>query len=395
MKDIDVTMICDVYEDRLMEGEKWVFEAKGVKPVCTTNYKDIINNSEIDAVIISSSWIGHIEISIEAMKAGKYVGCEVGGAFSIQSCWDLVKTYEETKVPCMLLENCNYGRPELLALKLAKMDMFGDIVHCEGSYTHDLRESVVMGLENRHYRLNNYLHRNADNYPTHDLGPIAKILNINRGNRMISLTSMASKSSGIDSYIKEHKGSDYYLNDVVFEQGDIVTTSIKCAHGETITLTLDTSLPTPYSRRFKVMGTKGRYNEENHSLFFEDEHMDFHSNWKEHWNNTDKYYEKYDHPIWEEYKDNLIGGHGGADYLVLRAFFESVKKQTNTPIDIYDMASWMCITTLTEDSIAMGSAPVPIPDFTNGKWINREPIVEGKYCLDKICVDEKTRIVCE
>jgi hypothetical protein len=137
------------------------------------------------------------------MKAGKYVGVEVGGAYSVDDCWRLVRTYEETGVPCMLMENCCYGRQELLVLNMVKQGLFGDIVHCQGGYRHDLREEITNGRENRHYRLRNYMNRNCENYPTHELGPIAKILGINRGNRMVSLVSMSSQAKGLHEYIQK------------------------------------------------------------------------------------------------------------------------------------------------------------------------------------------------
>ncbi len=382
VKGVEIAAVCDKYEDRQQRAVKRVEELAGNTPVGTGNYKDILAMDEIDAIIVSSSWADHIHIAIDGMKAGKYVGVEVGGAYSIDECWELVRTYEETGTPCMLLENCCYGRKELMILNMVKQGLFGEVVHCQGGYRHDLREEIANGKENRHYRLVNYMHRNCENYPTHELGPIAKILNINRGNRMLSLVSVASKARGLNEYIKKEKGEDHYLANYPFAQGDVVTTIIKCAHGETITLTLDTTLPRAYSRGFQVHGTKAMYMEDNNSIFLDDEHRQYEFNWKEQWNNAEKLREKYDHPIWKNYNPEAGAGHGGMDYLVLSAFFESVRRKIEVPIDVYDMASWMCITALSEDSITMGGMPVAIPDFTNGRWIDREPAPEGYYFLD-------------
>lgn len=307
------------------------------------------------------------------MKAGKPVGMEVGGSYSVKECWDLVDTYEATQTPFMFLENCCYGRRELMALNMVKQGLFGDIVHCRGGYMHDLREEVSEGEKNRHYRLRNYIHRNCENYPTHELGPIARILNINHGNRMLTLTSMASRSAGIQEYIKDRMSDDEKLMNTRFAQGDVVNTMIKCAGGETILLTLNTSLPRFYSRDFTVCGTKGMYEEENDTVFVDkkytaEEEWDFKANW----GNAKDYEKDYEHPIWQKFlNDGVQGGHGGMDWLVFEAFFDSIRNGEPCPIDVYDAASWMCISALSEESIAMGGHPVAIPDFTNGEWIRR------------------------
>ena len=384
-EDINVLAVCDLYEDRREASAKAVKEAKGNDPLCTADYHEVLAMKEIDAVVVPTSWADHLCIAIDAMKAGKYVATEVGGAYSIDECWELVRTHEETGVPCMMLENCCSGRDELMVLNMVKKGLFGDIVHCQGGYRHDLRDEVAFGRENRHYRLVNYLNRNCENYPTHELGPIAKVLNINRGNRMVTLNSVSSKAVGLHDFLMREKGPDYDLTSAEWTQGDVVTTIIKCAHGETIVLTLDTTLPRWYTRGFHVQGTRGIYEMDNGSVFLENEHED-HFAWKEHWGNAEEYYEKYDHPIWKQYlSEGVTGGHDGIDWLVFSAFFDAVKRGVQTPIDVYDMASWMSITPLSGQSIAMGGAPVAIPDFTNGRWINREPVVEGHYCLDKVC----------
>jgi hypothetical protein len=385
MKDVQVTAVCDLYEDRQQRAVQEVEKVTGKAPFSTADYKDILAREDVDAVIVSTSWADHVHIAVDAMKAGKYVGVEVGGAYSIDECWELVRTYEETGVPCMMLENCCYGREELMVLNMVKKGLFGEVIHCQGGYRHDLREEIANGRENRHYRLVNYMHRNCENYPTHELGPIAKILDINRGNRMLSLVSVASKARGLHEYILKEKGEQYDLANYNFAQGDVVTTIIKCAHGETITLTLDTTLPRAYSRGFQVHGTKAMYMEDNNSLFLDGVHNEYDFKWKEQWNNVEKLRKEYDHPIWQNYNPDEHAGHGGMDALVLEAFIDSVRRQVQTPIDVYDTAAWMSISVLSEQSIAMGGMPVAIPDFTNGRWLNREEAPEGKYCLDKVC----------
>ena len=374
MDNMCVTAVCDTYEDRTQWAAQKVEEVSGQKPFASTNWHDVLNPAFADAVLILSAWESHVPIAIEAMEKGIAVGMEVGGAYSLDQCWDMVRTYERTRTPFMFLENCCYGRIEMMVMRMVKQGLFGDVVHCEGGYCHDLRGEIAFGKENRHYRLRNYLHRNCENYPTHELGPIAQILGINRGNRFLSLVSMASSAKGMNTYAKHNANVDPALQTAQFAQGDVVTTIIKCANGETITLSLDTTLPRAYSRRFTVRGTLGMYMEDNHSIYLDTDFTEAdHWDWSKQWNNANKYLEKYEHPVWEQYlKEGIRGGHGGMDGLVYDAFIEAVRNGTPCPIDVYDAAAWMAVTPLSEASIAKGGMPVDFPDFTNGAFCERE-----------------------
>lgn len=391
MKDVVVTALCDKYRDKAEDMAERIYEKRNYKPEIFDNCDDLIADSNVDVVIDTTSWEGHQEVPIKAMKAGKPVGFEVGGAYSVQHCWDLVRTYQETKTPCMLLENCCYGRTELLLLNMAKQGLFGEIAHCRGGYQHDARNQIAKGEELRHYRMRNFLLRNCDNYPMHALGPIAKMLDINRGNKMLSLVSVASKAVGMREYIKENYGESHHLFGKDFAQGDVVTTIIKCARGETILLNLNDTLPRPYSRGLMVQGTKGFYNDETEVLYLDGMEDCHDSRESALWGNLKEFYEKYDHPLWKRTlkADGVVGGHGGMDGFVLRAFIESVKNGTPMPIDVYDAAAWKVITVLSEESIALGSMPVAIPDFTEGKWMQREEAYKWRYSLDHICDEDR------
>lgn len=391
MDDVEIVALCDNYEPILAEAKELLDEIGHKNCKFTTNYQDLLDNPEIDAIIIMTPWLNRIEKAIKAMRAGKYAAIEVGSAYDIQECHDLVRAYEETGVPCMMLENCCYGRREMMAYNMAEQGLFGEIVHCEGEYGHyllngELFRDLKVG---RHYRLHEYALRNCDQYATHELGPISKILKLNRGNKMLTLSSMASKARGIKQYVVDNLGEDSPYAKTDYKQGDIVSTNIKCMGGETIHLTLDTTLPRGfYSRNFCVRGTRGNMFEDANFTNFPG--IDEKDKVK---GNLEKFMERFDHPLHAEYRQ--LGekeGHEGIDWLVARAFIEAVKNGTNTPIDVYDTALWLSIGPLTEASIAMGGAPVPVPDFTKGKWTNREPIVEGKYCLDKVCEDKSVKI---
>lgn len=280
----------------------------------------------------------------------------------------------------MMLENCCYDRNELALFNMCRQGVFGEIVHMQGGYQHDLRDEILCGKEARHGRLVNFINRNGELYPTHQLGPISKIMGINRGNRILSLVSMSSKARGLHQGLLTYM-PDHELIDTIFEQGDIVTTMLKCAHGETIMLIHDCSTPRPYSRNYRIQGTKGIYMEDNQSIYI-DEVSSIHE-----WEDFAPYREEYEHPLWKQYaKDGIhAGGHGGMDYLVLCAFAEALQTGKKPPIDVYDTVTWMSITCLSEQSVALGSTPVAVPDFTNGMWIDREPFERGKYCLEEVC----------
>lgn len=377
MADANIAAVCDVYEDRCDEIAKLVEEAGQPEPFKTTEYKELLARNDINTIMVFSSWESHVDIAIEAMRAGKAVGMEVGGAVTVEECRELVKAQEETGSKFMMLENCCYGKTEMLVTNMARDGLFGDIVHCHGAYAHDLREEVVCGKEKRHYRLNHYLNRNCENYPTHELGPIAKLLDINRGNRMVSLVSVASKAMGLERYINDRKETfeNKELIGRSFKQGDIVNTIITCANGETISIRLDTTLPRSYSREFTVRGTKGMYEENTNSVFFDGDKEEFETlkHYKEVINNAAEYEEKYLPQMWKNItKEQIDAGHGGMDVFVFAAFFDALRNDKPMPVDVYDAAAWMCITALSEYSIANGNIPVEIPDFTNGAWKTRE-----------------------
>lgn len=369
---INVVAMCDAYQDRVEEGVKIVKEHQKTTPDGLTDYKKVLAMKEVDAVVVSTSWETHVKIAIEALKAGKATAMEVGGAFSEEELWELVDTYEQTKTPFMFLENCCYGEYELMLTNMIRKGMFGDIVHCSGAYAHDLRKEILTGREKRHYRLNQYTNRNCENYPTHELGPIAKILGINRGNRMTKLVSVASRQAGLTDYVKNNPDTiDQSLLSVNFKQGDVVNTTIICEDGSTITLKLDTSLPRFYSRELSIHGTKGVYSELAHTIFFdgEDENKakDFH-------NNEDNYLKDYSVPIWQKVtQEDRDKGHGGMDLFELIFFAKHVLNGEVIPVDVYDAAAWMCISYLTEKSIATGGF-VDIPDFTRGKYKTRSTL---------------------
>lgn len=380
---MDVTAICDVNQSRIDLLRSKILEGNMPAPREYYDYRELIADPAVDAVLIPTSWNSHLKIAEECLAQGKYAGIEVGGAASLDELWQLVHSAEKTGVSCMMLENCCYGRNELMVLNMVRQGLFGELIHCECGYEHDLSEMAWKTPDKERAVHNRF--RCGDLYPTHGLGPMAKILRINRGNRFMTISSTASKARGFAAAAKAHG------IDAVYNQGDMVTSVIRCANGETIMLRHCISLPRPYSRDCRVQGTKGIWLEDVKGIFVEgisktEELIDLAGNpYTEHrWSKVDEFYEKYDHPIWKKYRENQVGGHGGMDFLVLSAFVDAVQKRIPTPIDVYDVAAWMSVTALSEQSAAMGGQVLPFPDFTNGKWIAREPEVPSEWSLNEI-----------
>ncbi|MEZ4941083.1 MAG: Gfo/Idh/MocA family oxidoreductase [Saprospiraceae bacterium] len=349
------------------------------------DYLRLLENPNVDAVVISTPWEWHTQQCVAAMKAGKYVGTEVCGGFSLDECWQLVNTHEETGTHLMFLENVCYRRDVMAVLQLVRDGLFGELIHLEGGYQHDLRgvkfndgvtpynsgvEFGENGFSEAKWRTKHSVHRNGDLYPTHGVGPLAMMANINRGNRFLYLTSTASKARGLHNYIVNHPkgGADHPNASVRFNLGDVVTTVIKTSNGETMLLSHDTGLPRPYSLGFRVQGTKGIWMDVNKSILFE-------GLTKPHaWDGAYSWLEKADHRLWKRYGDDAkTAGHGGMDFFVFHHFVESAKRNIAPQIDVYDAATWLAITPLSEASIATGSSPQAFPDFTRGRWTSRKP----------------------
>lgn len=349
------------------------------------DYLNLLKDKDIDAVVIASPWEWHSQQAIAAMQAGKYVGTEVCGGFSLDECWQLVNTHEATGSHLMFLENVCYRRDVMAILQMVREGLFGELIHLEGGYQHDLRgvkfndgvtpydsgvEFGEKGFSEAKWRTKHSVHRNGDLYPTHGVGPVAMMTNINRGNRFLHLTSTASKARGLHEYIVNHpKGGPNHPNaKVLFNLGDVVTTIIKTSNGETILLSHDTGLPRPYSLGFRVQGTGGIWMDVNKSLHIEGK-TKAHS-----WEEAQAWLDRYDHPLWKKYGSEAQGaGHGGMDYFVFQHFVESAKRNIAPQIDVYDAATWLAITPLSEASIATGSSPQAFPDFTRGRWTDRKP----------------------
>ncbi|AHM62256.1 Alpha-N-acetylgalactosaminidase [Flammeovirgaceae bacterium 311] len=385
--DVEVLAICDV-QQRMIDMSKDLIKKSGKRmPQVIMDgpygYRKLLENKDIDAVVISTPWEWHTEMSIDSMNAKKYVGCEVMVGATVEECWQIVHTSERTGMPLMMLENVCYRRDVMAVLNMVRQNLFGELVHVQGGYQHDLREvkfndgkqpyggGVEFGegaFSEAQWRTHHSVHRDGDLYPTHGIGPVAMMIDINRGNRFTELVSYSSKSRGLHDFIVKRGGEDHPNAKVKFKLGDVVTTMLKCSNGETALLQHDTNLPRPYSLGFRVQGTEGLWMDLNNSIYLEGKSKKPHE-----WDNAQEWLDKYDHPLWKKYGNDASGaGHGGMDWFVMHAFVESVKRKIPTPQDVYDAVTWSAITPLSESSIRLGGETVEFPDFTQGKWMHRK-----------------------
>ena len=387
--EVDIPAICDIDDDMIESALKILKDADKPEPKIYKNgdedFRNMVKNEDLDGVYIATPWEWHHPMSIAAMKNGIHVGTEVPAALTVRDCWDLVNTSERTGKFCMIMENVNYRRDVMAVLNMVRQGLFGELLHCQGGYQHDLRhvkfndgkqpygggvEFGEKGYSEAKWRTQHSVDRNGDLYPTHGLGPVSSMLDINRGNRMVHLTSTATQSRGLHNYIVDKGGPDHPNADVEFSLGDVVTTVIKCANGQSIVLSHDTNSPRPYSLNFRVQGTKGIWMVDNNSIYIEGTSPKSHR-----WESDEAYLKKYDHPLWKKFEDQAAGsGHGGMDFFIVRALVESLKRDVSPPIDVYDSVSMSVVSPLSEQSIKNGSASVQIPDFTRGKWKTNKPI---------------------
>jgi hypothetical protein len=383
--DVEIVAVCDTQEWALKTCRNAIAKAGRTAAKEYTGsldaYKAMVDRKDIDAIIISTPWQFHHEQSIYSMNAGKYVGCEVIAGLTVKEHWDIVRTSEKTGMPYMTLENVCYRRDVLAALNMVREGLFGTLVHLEGGYQHDLRNvlfndgkqyyggGVEFGpnaMSEAQWRTQFNIDVDGDLYPTHGVGPVMQCIDINRGNRFTNLVSFSSKALGLAEYV-EKQSPGHPNAKIKYKNGDVTTTMLNCANGETVMLTHDTHLPRPYSLGFRIQGTDGIWMDVNKSVHIEGKS-------KPHaWDKADDWFKKYDHPLWKKYATNAEGaGHGGMDWFVFNAFVVAVKDKKQTPIDVYDSVTMSVITPLSTKSLKEGNKPQAFPDFTQGKWKNRK-----------------------
>lgn len=374
---VEITALCDKYPDRVAAAQKTL--AKMNRPKAKEysgeeGYKALCESNDVDLVYTPTPWYMHTPIALYAMRNGKHAAVEVPAAVTMDQCWELVETSEKTKKHCMMLENCCYDFFELLTLNMARNGLFGDIVHAEGAYIHDLSEGWLFN-KNAYadmWRLKENAKRNGSLYPTHGLGPIAQCMNINRGDRMDYLVSVSSADFSLGKMAEEKAAKDPFFNDYVGKnyRGNMNTTTVKTVLGKTMMIQHDVSTPRPYSRIHLVSGTKGVA-----SKWPSPERIGFGHSWIKP-EELKELYAKYSPPIVKHIGEiaKEVGGHGGMDFIMDWRLIDCLRNGLPLDQDVYDAASWTAVGLLSEQSVAKRSRSIDIPDFTRGNWKTNAPV---------------------
>jgi hypothetical protein len=368
--DAQMVALCDIVSEKAEHAASMVVASGQKKPELYTDgphaYESILSRSDVDLVLIATPWNWHAEMAIAAMKHGKDVAVEVPAVTSLADCWAIVRTSEETRKHCVMLENCCYGYNETLILRMVHRGEFGELLYGEGAYRHDLRSELFSNAGEGLWRRTEHTLRDGNLYPTHGLGPVANYMGIQRGDRFGYIVSMSSPQRGLDLYRKNHlqpgdpRWAERYLT------GDMNTSLIKTAKGLTITVKHAVSTPNPYSRINSIAGTKGIFEDYPPRIYFDGMNKD------EEWGSIDAW-KQYQHPLWKREGEiaQKIGGHGGMDYIMLYRLLQCLREGLPPDMDVYDAAAWSAVGPLSVASVSRGSAPIEFPDFTQGKWQQR------------------------
>ncbi len=362
-----ITAVCDINSDHALRASAIITDAGFPRPtiydVGETDFVRMCEVEDLDLVYNATPWRWHVPISLAAMRNGKHAATEVPAATTIDDCWRLVESAEKHKKHCVMMENCNYGRAELMVFNMARKGVLGEILHAECGYMHDLRAIKFSPEGEGLWRREHSKNRNANLYPTHGLGPVAQTMDINRGDRLDYLVSMSSPSRGLQEYAINNFPEGAPQRDETYVLGDVNTSIIKTAKGRTIIVGHDCNLPRPYSRINLVQGTKGifqGYPDRVHLEGITEGHG---------WDDAEVHRDEYDHPLWKQLETAAEGaGHGGMDYLEDFRLIQCLRKGLPTDMNVYDAAVISAVTDLSETSVANNGMPVEFPDFTRGKW---------------------------
>jgi hypothetical protein len=379
MDGVDLVAICDTYEPAARSSAKRCTDKGRPEPKLYLNgsedFKRMFDEVQIDAVLIATPWSDHVRMSVEAMRRGIHAFVEVPAATTIDDGWQLVEVCEKTKRHCMMMENVCYGREELLVLNMCRLGVFGELLHGEAAYIHDLRgqmHEVERGTGS--WRTYEYAKRNGNLYPTHGLGPVAQYMNVNRGDRFDFLSSVSSPSRVREIYAEENFPADHKWNRLNFICGDINTSIIKTVNGKTIMVQWDEQLPRPYTRHNLIQGTRGVWGGFPDRLVIQGR-----TKTTEEWAEGDSlntWYEQYEHPLWKRVGEEAVkaGGHGGMDFVMLWRIVHCLRNGLPLDQDVYDAAAWSAVTPLSIESNANRARSVDFPDFTRGKWKHMPPL---------------------
>jgi hypothetical protein len=362
-----VSAVCDIVPEKAERSARLVEEAGFPRPTLYTNgerdFERLCAEEELDLVFTATPWEWHVPVCLSAMSNGKHAATEVPAAYTLEDCWALVESAEGHRKHCVMMENCNYGRMEMLCFHLVKQGLLGEVLHAEGGYLHDLRGIKFEDRDEGLWRRAHSMQRNGNLYPTHGLGPVANCMDINRGDRFATLVSMSSPSRGLQNWARDHYPPEDPKRRETYVLGDVNSSLIQTALGRTILVQHNTNLPRPYSRINLVEGTRGIFSGYPDRVYVEGISQ------PHEWDEAQVWLEEYDHPLWREMEEQSEGaGHGGMDYMEDYRLIKCLREGLPTDMNVYDAAAISAVTPLSEWSVANGSAPIEFPDFTRGKW---------------------------
>ena len=371
----DVRAVCDLLPDRAENAAKRLEQRTGRRPEVYAGsemvWEKLLARADLDAVIIATPWDWHGRMAAATMRAGKVPGVEVPAAITTHECWDLVRASEQTGIPCMMLENVCYYQRFLTVLRMVREGVFGDVLHCETGYQHDCRFLMFDPQGKLTWRGRLTATLNGNLYPTHAIGPVAQWMNINRGDRFVSLVSLSTPARGLKRYAVEKFGPDHELARRDYAQGDINTTLLKTANGLTVTLYYNLLSPRPYDGIYRLQGLKGIYLGTNNTISLEQPGKS-----SDQWEPFEPYQQKYPHPLWQALAAEAAktAGHEGAEHLMFHDFLKAVRNKLPAPQTVTDAATWSAIVPLSIESVAHAGKPVAFPDFTRGNWKHTPPL---------------------
>jgi predicted dehydrogenase len=366
---VEVPALCDTDQANLERAQARVVKAGRAKPEVYSgspeSYRKLLDRKDLDAVIIATPWNWHAPMGVAAMQAGKYTGIEVPAALTVEECWQLLET----------LENWSFRRDNLAVLNMIRAGLLGQTVHCHCAYSHDCVDHWFFDKSGKPRWSSEFLlKRNADQYPTHGLGPVLSWMDINRGDAFESIASTATGAFGAKSYFTRTLGAEHPAAKLRFKQGDIVTSVIRTKLGKTVVVNNDMQLPRPYDNRWLIQGTLGIYREQPGTVYLEGRSPKYHE-----WEPFEPYQTQYEHKWWKPVErgaagsDPLAGGHGGTDDIEIRLFLEAARSRSATPLDLIDGLTMSAVVGMSEASIGKGGAVVAFPDFTRGAWRTKRP----------------------
>ncbi len=366
---VRITALCDLVPEHAARGASMVQEAgQRAAPALFDGSEDawerLVARDDLDIVYIATPWSWHVPMAVGAMRQGKHAAVEVPAAVTLDDCWTLVDVSEKTRRHCVMLENCCYGYNEMLVLNMVKAGRFGRLTHGECAYIHDLRELLLSDEGEGLWRRYPHLQLDGNLYPTHGLGPVANYLAINRGDRFEYLVSMSSLEAGLTEYRDEHVAPSDPKRQERYRTGDMNTSLIKTALGRTIMLQHDVVSPRPYSRINMISGTKGTFADYPPRIMLEGQPEG------DAWAGLDAYKSEFESPLWTRIGElaRKLGGHGGMDFIMNYRMVQCLREGLVPDMDVYDAAAWSAPGPLSVVSVAKGSKPVDVPDFTRGAW---------------------------